>query len=145
MVTDWTPEKIADVLIESLIEVSEEIFGKLEGDAEAAAVIREKIVAAIESYGRAEQLAEALELRGLILMMPPPLEGEDGNAYTNRLTGADKTARVPYRRFRQCSIGYHDECSDPEGKECGCPCHALDAEIRVLQKRKEESDADTQR
>jgi hypothetical protein len=21
------------------------------------------------------------------------------------------------------SIGYHDECSDPEGKECQCPCH----------------------
>jgi hypothetical protein len=24
---------------------------------------------------------------------------------------------------RQCSIGYHMECSDPQGEECECPCH----------------------
>lgn len=57
--------------------------------------------------------------------MPPMLEGESLIAYTDRLTGADKTGRVPYghRRFRQCSIGYHEECSDPDGSECECPCH----------------------
>jgi len=24
---------------------------------------------------------------------------------------------------RQCSIGWHQECSDPHGDECGCACH----------------------
>lgn len=30
--------------------------------------------------------------------------------------------------FRQCSIDYHSECSDPNGYECECPCHK---DIRV--------------
>jgi hypothetical protein len=57
--------------------------------------------------------------------MPPPLEGEDSDAYTDRLTGADRTDRSPYDhvRYRQCSIGFHEQCSDPEGGGCGCPCH----------------------
>lgn len=61
--------------------------------------------------------------------MPPMLEGESPTEYTNRLTGADHTGRVPYaeRRNRQCSIGYHDECSDPLGEVCKCPCHAIRA------------------
>ena len=57
--------------------------------------------------------------------MPPMLEGEGDEAYTDRLTSADGTNRHPYdhRRFRQCSIGYHSECMDPEGETCKCPCH----------------------
>lgn len=57
--------------------------------------------------------------------LPPKLEGETGYQYTDRLTGADRTNRVPYdhRRFRQCSIGWHEECSDQYGDECECPCH----------------------
>jgi hypothetical protein len=57
--------------------------------------------------------------------MLPALEGESADAYTDRLTGADKTNRVPYdhKRNRQCSIGYHAECSDPAGLSCMCPCH----------------------
>ena len=47
--------------------------------------------------------------------------------YTNRLTGADGTGRRPYDhvRFRQCSIGYHGECSQRGNPlpECECPCH----------------------
>lgn len=66
--------------------------------------------------------------------MPPWLEGEQRDAYTDRLTGADGTGRQPYnhRRFRQCSIGWHFECTDPNGEECECPCHdsAIDAEER---------------
>lgn len=27
-------------------------------------------------------------------------------------------------KFRQCSIGYHEECSDPDGDECTCSCHS---------------------
>jgi hypothetical protein len=64
--------------------------------------------------------------------MPPALPGESDDAYTDRLTGADRTGRVPYdhRRNRQCSIGYHGECSerritDPSiTRNCECPCHA---------------------
>lgn len=26
---------------------------------------------------------------------------------------------------RQCSIGWHGECSDPEGERCKCACHAF--------------------
>lgn len=56
---------------------------------------------------------------------PPMLPGEDADAYTNRLTGADGTNRRPYdhARNRQCSIGWHEECSDPSGESCECPCH----------------------
>jgi hypothetical protein len=57
---------------------------------------------------------------------PPSLPGETDDAYTDRLTGADGTGREPYnhRRNRQCSIGYHTECSDPAGTTCKCPHHA---------------------
>jgi len=59
--------------------------------------------------------------------MPPALPGEGDDAYTDRLTGADKTNRVPYdhRRRRECSIGYHGNCSDPKGEDCKCPCHSF--------------------
>lgn len=66
--------------------------------------------------------------------MPPALPGETDEQYTDRLTGADGTNRRPYdhRRNRQCSIGYHDECSDRADRSrartradggCECPCH----------------------
>lgn len=57
---------------------------------------------------------------------PPPLDDESDDAYTDRLTGADRTGRVPYDhpRNRQCSIGWHRECSDPAGLDCKCPCHS---------------------
>jgi hypothetical protein len=56
---------------------------------------------------------------------PPMLDGEHADAYTNRLTGADGSNSQPYdhRRNRQCSIGWHEECSDPSGNSCECPCH----------------------
>src|ERR1700693_4238963 len=56
---------------------------------------------------------------------PPSLPGEGAGAYTDGLTGADGTNRSPYdhARNRQCSIGYHTECSDPAGETCKCPCH----------------------
>jgi hypothetical protein len=60
--------------------------------------------------------------------MPPMLDGEDPDAYADRLTGADGTGRVPYdhSRWRQCSLGWHEECSDPSGDDCQCPCHGED-------------------
>jgi len=67
----------------------------------------------------------AIQERNYYPDMPPQFENETDNQYTDRLTDADKTNRVPYnhQRNRQCSIGYHDECTDPEGDKCKCPCH----------------------
>lgn len=61
--------------------------------------------------------------------MPPSFPGETPEQYTDRLTGADRTNRQPYdhKRNRQCSIGYHDKCSDGKYGEytgaCECPHH----------------------
>ena len=59
--------------------------------------------------------------------MPPGLDSEDDSAYTNRLLGQDN----PYDHYRnrQCSIGYHNECSDPVGKDCECPCHHVSMNV----------------
>lgn len=56
---------------------------------------------------------------------PPKLPGETADDYTNRLLGAGgHTYPYDHRRGRQCSIGYHEECSDRlNSGECGCPCH----------------------
>lgn len=63
---------------------------------------------------------------------PPMLPGENLDSYTDRLTGADRSGRRPFdhNRYRQCSIGWHNECSDRENhgaidkkSGCGCPCH----------------------
>lgn len=63
--------------------------------------------------------------------LPPQLQDESIAEYTDRLTGADGTDRVPFDhpRNRQCSIGWHGECSDPAGEECKCPCHRLAAAL----------------
>lgn len=66
--------------------------------------------------------------------VPPMLDGEQSGPYTDRLTGADGTGRRPYdhARNRQCSIGYHDECSERHevttSGSCQCPCHIDRAE-----------------
>lgn len=59
--------------------------------------------------------------------MPPALPDETDDMYTDRLTGADGTSRRPYdhHRNRQCSLGYHRECTDPDGERCKCPCHRM--------------------
>jgi hypothetical protein len=68
---------------------------------------------------------------------PPKLPNETDAQYTDRLTGADGAGRSPYDhdRNRQCSIGWHSECSDPLGASCFCPCHdeRVNAEYRVDQ------------
>lgn len=56
-------------------------------------------------------------------LQPPAFPGETDEAYTNRLTGYTGMAPYDHRRNRQCSIGYHEECSDPQGESCECPCH----------------------
>jgi hypothetical protein len=49
----------------------------------------------------------------------PQREGESAGDRTDRLAklGAQRGIN------RQCSIGWHDECSDPEGAVCRCECH----------------------
>lgn len=70
--------------------------------------------------------------------MPPSLPGETADDYTNRLTGADHLDMRPYDhiRNRQCSIGYHDECSERstpfERRKCQCPCHPKPLTIENL-------------
>lgn len=51
----------------------------------------------------------------------PPLVGETGAEYTTRLLSHAREAGTN----RQCSIGWHDECSDPYGESCMCSCHAV--------------------
>ena len=73
-------------------------------------------------------LQVARKMRMALLEMPEApehLATDDG--YTDYCTGADGTRKQPYqrRRNRQCSIGWHGECSDPKGESCGCPCHWL--------------------
>lgn len=46
--------------------------------------------------------------------------GETSDAYTDRLVRAGSELGIN----RQCSIGYHAECSDPQGVRCRCTCHA---------------------
>lgn len=84
---------------------------------------------------------------------PPMLDGETPDEYTNRLLGAGGHA-YPYdhRRGRQCSIGWHAECSQRYGLQtlarltddgirfehltfgegCECPHHAETADAARL-------------
>ena len=73
--------------------------------------------------------------------MPPALPGEGDGAYTDRLTGADGAGQIPYdhSRNRQCSIGYHGECSDPSGSVCKCPCHTAEGKLEMRVWELEES------
>jgi hypothetical protein len=52
----------------------------------------------------------------MLHISPPGWSDEDTNAKI-------KLGRS-HGLFRQCSIGYHEECSDPDGDECTCTCHS---------------------
>ena len=70
----------------------------------------------------------------------PDAAAASGICYTDYLTGAGAKAKgvkfssdpetgkeyvyTPHRN-RQCSIGYHGECTDPDGERRGCPCHQV--------------------
>lgn len=49
--------------------------------------------------------------------------GSDGELLSNEETDAMVAEGMAAGKFRQCSIGYHDECSDPMGNRCQCDCH----------------------
>lgn len=69
--------------------------------------------------------------------MPPREDGEGNADYTNRVLGCgDSTAPYNHNRNRQCSIGYHAECSQRTSRpnlgglttlgatgQCECPHH----------------------
>lgn len=56
--------------------------------------------------------------------MPTQLPNETDMDYTGRLLGVDgHESPYDHRRNRQCSIGWHSECSDPAGESCECPHH----------------------
>lgn len=56
------------------------------------------------------------------LMEKYPAEpGESTAAWTDRLM----TRAREHGTFRQCSIGWHEECSDQYGDSCQCSCHAI--------------------
>jgi hypothetical protein len=42
-----------------------------------------------------------------------------GKSYTDWLSSKGRENGVN----RQCSIGWHEECSDPDGERCRCLCH----------------------
>lgn len=62
---------------------------------------------------------------------PPMLDGETDDAYTNRLLGIGGSYPYDHRRGRQCSIGWHVECSNRSNTPnipgvtdvCECPHH----------------------
>lgn len=62
-----------------------------------------------------------MNLREWLVLMERPKrqEGESDDDYTDRIIheGAERGV------FRQCSIGYHEECSDPDGDDCRCAHH----------------------
>lgn len=67
--------------------------------------------------------------RGVELdVLYPAKPGEDASAHTDRLL---KHARE-HGTNRQCSIGWHDECSEidrGDDADCNCLCHADGAEV----------------
>ena len=58
----------------------------------------------------------------------PQRDGEDAGAWTNRVLSHSREHEVN----RQCSIGWHEECSDPQGFNCMCICHT-DATIFTVE------------
>jgi hypothetical protein len=56
------------------------------------------------------------------------LAGESMSAYTDRLARLGSERGV----YRQCSIGWHYECSDPRGQKCRCNCHPERERTRAL-------------
>jgi|GEM_PF-5630091 hypothetical protein len=50
----------------------------------------------------------------------------DGTLMTDEETDAAAVLGRGHGIFRQCSIGWHAECSDPRGIRCKCTCHDAD-------------------
>ena len=57
------------------------------------------------------------------MRLPERADDESDADYTDRAIREGGARGVN----RQCSIGYHEECSDPSGERCRCVCHRSDA------------------
>lgn len=99
------------------------------------------------SDAKEELIEQIYEILGERDMPAYPIAAKEaGVGYTDYLTGAHDKGPFNYepenasggernyvytpKRNRLCSIGYHGECSDPEGEHCGCPCHPIAKLIR---------------
>jgi hypothetical protein len=60
-------------------------------------------------------MSERVELTALY----PDYPGEDAGKWTDRVLSHARE----YGTNRQCSIGWHGECSDRSGETCNCMCH----------------------
>lgn len=49
----------------------------------------------------------------------PRRKGETNEEYTDRLLKSGGRQG----KLRQCALGWHEECEDPEGTSCTCDCH----------------------
>lgn len=59
----------------------------------------------------------------------PRRPGEEAGAWTNRVLSHSRDHEVN----RQCSIGWHEECSDPRGESCRCLCHDKGVELWTVE------------
>lgn len=75
-------------------------------------------------------------MRVEMLALYPPRDGESDTEWTNRVLSHSREHEVN----RQCSIGWHDECSDPSGDSCQCICHADEATLYSVEGHAEDGD-----
>lgn len=119
------------VFIESEItkaENSDAFYDFSQGYAEGCRIIlkRVKSMQEEETVPAAVTLPETTRVELDVLYPAKP--GEDASAHTNRVLSHAKE----HGTNRQCSIGWHNECSDRglgEDAECNCLCHAEGAEV----------------
>lgn len=71
----------------------------------------------LDERGRVVPLVEQID----------PLADETPTTYTDRVLSHARAAGTR----RQCSIGYHEECSDPAGESCRCACHPWPEELQA--------------
>lgn len=95
---------------------------------------RERAQAALERGGGKPTKQWMDWLRSMEL--PSKREGETDEEWTDRIHRSGRELG----RFRQCSIGWHDECSDRQGDECECPCHRMGKHDLAIACRELEAD-----
>lgn len=59
----------------------------------------------------------------------PQRADESPEAWTNRVLSHSREHSVN----RQCSINWHEECSDPRGESCQCLCHDDDVSAYTVE------------
>jgi hypothetical protein len=80
-------------------------------------------------------------MRVEMMVLYPPRDEESPEAWTNRVLSHSREHEVN----RQCSIGWHAECSDPDGESCQCICHAEDANLYSVEGHAESGELEVTR